>query len=134
MAFSRFIRAILDNEPLTVLGDGTQVRDFTYVGDIVEGTIAAARRGHVGSVYNIGGGQSVQLLTAIEALERVAGRPGRLEIAPPQLGDAYRTGCDCGLALRELGYVPRTSLEDGLAAQLEWVLRSRRPDALAEWA
>jgi nucleoside-diphosphate-sugar epimerase len=134
MAFTRFMCAILDNEPLTVLGDGTQVRDFTYVGDIVDGTIAAAQHGRFGAIYNIGGGRSVQLLTAIEAIERVAGRRGCVEIAPPQPGDAYRTGCDCDLALRELGYAPRTALEDGLAAQLEWVVRSRYPDAVAESA
>ena len=134
MAFTRFIRAILDDDPLTVLGDGSQVRDFTFVGDIVEGTIAAAQRGRFGSVYNIGGGHAVQLLAAIAAIERVAGRRGRIELAPPQRGDAYRTGCDCALALSELGYAPRTVLEDGLAAQLEWVRRSRSPDVLAEWA
>jgi nucleoside-diphosphate-sugar epimerase len=134
MAFTRFMGAILDNEPLTVLGDGTQVRDFTYVGDIVEGTIAAAQRGRFGAVYNIGGGQSIELNAAIAAIERVAGRPGRVENAPAQRGDAYRTGCDCALALRDLAYAPRTTLEDGLAAQLEWIVRSRRPDVLAEWA
>jgi len=134
MAFTRFIRAILDDEPLTILGDGSQVRDFTYVGDIVEGTIAAAQRGRFGAVYNIGGGQSVQLLAAIATIERVAGRTAHLDIAPAQRGDAYRTGCDCELALRELGYAPRTTLEDGLAAQLEWVVRSRRRDLLTESA
>ncbi|HEV2776101.1 MAG TPA: NAD-dependent epimerase/dehydratase family protein [Solirubrobacteraceae bacterium] len=134
MAFTRFMRAILDNEPLTILGDGTQVRDFTYVGDIVDGTIAAAQHGRFGAVYNIGGGRSVQLLTAIDTIERIAGRRGRIEIAPPQRGDAYRTGCDCDLALRELGYAPQTALEDGLAAQLEWVVRSPQPDVLAESA
>jgi nucleoside-diphosphate-sugar epimerase len=134
MAFTRFMHAILDDEPLTVLGDGTQVRDFTYVGDIVDGTIAAAQHGRVGAIYNIGGGRSVQLLTAIETIERVAGRRARLENAPPQRGDAYRTGCNCDLALSELGYAPRTTLEDGLAAQLEWVLRSRQRDVLAESA
>jgi nucleoside-diphosphate-sugar epimerase len=134
MAFSRFMHAILDNEPLTILGDGTQVRDFTYVGDIVDGTIAAAQHGRFGTVYNIGGGRSVQLLTAIEAIERVTGRKARVETVAPQRGDAYRTGCDCALALRELGYAPRFALEDGLAAQLEWVLRSRLSGVLAESA
>jgi len=134
MAFSRFMRAIIGDQPLIVLGDGLQVRDFTYVGDIVDGTIAAAHHGRIGAVYNIGGGRSVQLLDAITAIERVAGRSARVEIAPAQRGDAYRTGCDCDLALRELGYVSRTALEDGLAAQLEWVLRPTHPDVLAESA
>jgi nucleoside-diphosphate-sugar epimerase len=124
MAFSRFLARILEDEPLTLLGDGTQVRDFTYVGDIVEGTLAAARHGRPGTAYNIGGGRSVQLITAIRMIERLAGgRRASFELEPPQLGDAYRTGCDGDLALRHLGYVARTSLEDGLAAQLEWTVR-----------
>ena len=134
MAFSRFLRAILHGEPLTLLGDGTQVRDFTYVDDIVAGTIAAARHGRGNRAYNIGGGRSVQLITAIQTIERLAGRRARLQQAPPQLGDAYRTGCDCGLAVSELAYAPQTLLEDGLAAQLEWVLASDRSAVLAEAA
>ncbi|HEX8156935.1 MAG TPA: NAD-dependent epimerase/dehydratase family protein [Solirubrobacteraceae bacterium] len=122
MAFSRFLRRILDGEPLTLLGDGTQVRDFTYVDDVVEGTIAAARHGRPGCAYNIGGGHAVQLIAAIRMIERLAERRARIELAPPQLGDAYRTGCDGQLALSHLGYVARTTLQDGLAAQLEWTL------------
>lgn len=131
MAFSRFLRAIVADEPLTLLGDGKQVRDFTYVGDIVEGTIAAARHGRPGTAYNIGGGHSVELNMAIGTIERLAGRRARIEVAPPQLGDAYRTGCDCALALSHLGYAARTQLEDGLAAQLEWILSSQSYNLLA---
>lgn len=134
MAFSRFMGAILDNEPLTVLGNGTQVRDFTYVGDIVEGTVAAARHGSFGAIYDIGGGRSVQLATAIGVIERVAGRRARIVRLSPQLGDAYRTGSDCELALRDLGYAPRTALEDGLAAQWDWIVNARRADELARSA
>ena len=127
MAFSRFLARILEDEPLTLLGDGTQVRDFTYVGDIVEGTLAAARHGRPGTAYNIGGGRSVQLITAIRMIERLAGgRRASFELEPPQRGDAYRTGCDGDLALRHLGYVARTSLEDGLAAQLAWTVSPSR--------
>jgi UDP-glucose 4-epimerase len=134
MAFSRFLRRILDDEPLTLLGDGTQVRDFTYIEDIVEGTIAAAWHGRPGTAYNIGGGRSVQLITAIGMIERLTDRRARIELAPPQLGDAYRTGCDGRLAKRHLGYVARTSLEQGLAAQLEWALSSQRSDVLRDAA
>lgn len=134
MAFSRFIRAVLDGEPLTLLGDGTQVRDFTYVQDIVSGTIAAARHGHRGRAYNIGGGRSMQLNTAIKIIERLTGRRARLELAPPQMGDAYRTGCDCELALRDLGYAAETRVEEGLAAQLAWTLGLDRSGRLASAA
>jgi nucleoside-diphosphate-sugar epimerase len=131
MAFSRFLRRILGDAPLTLLGDGTQVRDFTYVGDIVEGTVAAASYGRPGCAYNIGGGRSVQLIAAIRMIERLAGRRACIELAPPQVGDAYRTGCDGHLALDHLGYAPRTTLEDGLAAQLEWTVSRQRSELAA---
>lgn len=134
MAFNRFFKAILSDQPLTLLGDGTQVRDFTYVDDIVTGTIAAARLGRPGTAYNIGGGRSVQLNFAIETIERLTGRHAHIEPAPPQIGDAYRTGCDGQLALRDLGYRAQTPLENGLAAQLEWALSMQRSDLLVQAA
>ena len=130
MAFTRFMHAILDGEPLTVFGDGSQVRDFTYVDDAVGATIAAAQHGHPGAVYNIGGGREVQLVAAIRSIERLAGRTACLEFAPRQVGDARRTGCDGRLARRDLGFAAQTNLEDGLAAQLEWLLSLRRAAAL----
>jgi nucleoside-diphosphate-sugar epimerase len=71
MAFNRFIRNALAGKPIAVLGDGMQVRDFTYVDDVIEGTRAASAHGIAGSVYNIGGGQPVRLLEAIELVEQL---------------------------------------------------------------
>jgi len=134
MAFTRFLRAILDDEPLSLLGDGSQVRDFTYVADIVEGTVAAARHGQPGGAYNIGGGRSIKLSAAIRTIEELTGRQARIDQAPSQIGDAYRTGCDGELARRELGYVARTRLEEGLAAQLRWVLGHHGSTLVADHA
>jgi nucleoside-diphosphate-sugar epimerase len=130
MAFTRFLTRAVRGRPLPVIGDGRQIRDFTYVDDVVDGTIAAASLGRAGRVYNIGGGRPVELRQAIGMIEQLVGRPIELQRRPAQVGEAQATGCDGSRARRELGYSPRSSLERGLAAQLEWVLSVRRSAAL----
>jgi UDP-glucuronate 4-epimerase len=124
MAFSRFIAAALADEPVGLLGDGRQARDFTYVDDVVVATRAAARDGEPGAVYNVGGGSPVELREAIELIGEIAGRPLRVERRAPARGDVGCTAADTALADRELGVRASTSLADGLAAQLDWI-RSR---------
>ena len=122
MAFSKFLRRALAREPLPVNGDGSQVRDFTFVADVVEGTIAAADRGRPGANYNIGGGCPVRVVDAIALIAQLVGRPLAIEKRPAPVGDPARTGCDGALAEHDLCFAPRTTLEDGLTAQLEWLL------------
>jgi UDP-glucuronate 4-epimerase len=124
MAFTRFLREALADRPLPLIGTGRQVRDFTYVSDIVRGTIAAADRGRPGAVYNLGGGQPVELRHALDLIMELLGRKIRLEQRPDGVGEAKRTGCDGALARDELGFTPRVPLRDGLATQLDWVLDS----------
>ena len=100
-------------------GDGTQSRTFTYVGDAVEATIAAAEAPK-GALYNVGGGEEASVLEAIALLERIAGRALHLERTAVAAGDVKRTKADVSRIDRELGWAPRTSLEDGLRAQWEW--------------
>jgi nucleoside-diphosphate-sugar epimerase len=122
MAFMRFISAGLAGKPLVVLGDGRQLRDFTYVDDVVRGTVAAALRGVPGRVYNAGGGTPVVLMAAVELLGELLGRPLAVEFRRRAKGDPRATSADGSLAARELGFVPAIPLSEGLARQLEWVL------------
>jgi nucleoside-diphosphate-sugar epimerase len=122
MAFSKFFRCALSGRPLPINGDGRQVRDFTYVDDVVAGTLAAAELGQPGSVYNIGGGSPVRLLDAIRWIGELTGRDVELDRRPAPVGEARRTGCDGALARRELGFMPQTGLFEGLVAQLDWTL------------
>jgi nucleoside-diphosphate-sugar epimerase len=117
MAFAAFIRAILRGRPLPVLGDGRQVRDFTFVSDVVAATIAAAELG-TAPVYNISGGASSTLFGAIEEIERVTGRRALMGFSPRARGDASRTSADLAAARRDLGYRPSVSLQEGLALQI----------------
>jgi UDP-glucose 4-epimerase len=127
MAFNRFIRKALAGEPIVILGDGRQVRDFTYVDDVINGTRAAASRGHAGSVYNIGGGTPVELRTVVDMLEQVLERKVLVEHRPAARGDVDKTCADGSRAERELGVVPAVPLATGLAAEVEWMLELQRP-------
>jgi nucleoside-diphosphate-sugar epimerase len=127
MALSRFLRKAISKEPLPILGDGRQIRDFTFVSDIVEGTIAAAR-GEAGSVYNIGGGHAIELMRLVEILEELLERPLEIERRGPQRGDARQTCSDGSKAASELGFTPVCDLAEGMARQLEWTLALDRVD------
>jgi nucleoside-diphosphate-sugar epimerase len=121
MAFTRFLTRALRGEELTIYGDGRQVRDFTFVEDIVDGTLAAAAHGRAGGVYNIGGGSPVRLSDVLVMLRELVERPLRIRHAPGPLGEAHRTGADCTRTAAELGFTPTTPLRTGLAAQLRWL-------------
>jgi nucleoside-diphosphate-sugar epimerase len=119
MAFHRFIRQMLKGEPLIVFGDGTQTRDFTYVGDCVEATAAALDAGGVlGETINIGGRERASVLEVIGMLERIAGRRADIQPGGPTLGEPKHTWADISKAERLLGYRPTTGLVRGL--QREW--------------
>lgn len=122
MAFSRFIAAALADEPIDILGDGLQQRDFTFVEDVVAGTVLAAAHGRANSVYNIGGGTPVALIDAVHILEDVLERPIAVNYRDTARGDARDTAADGGRAQRDLGFVPSVSLREGLERQIEWAV------------
>jgi UDP-glucuronate 4-epimerase len=126
MAFHRFIRAGIEGQPLNVFGDGRQSRDFTYVADVVSGTLAAGEIGIPGEVYNIAGGSTTTVLEVIATLERLMGVSFDVRHEAKARGDARDTSGDTSKARRDLGYTPMLSLEEGLAAQLEASLARTR--------
>jgi nucleoside-diphosphate-sugar epimerase len=130
MAFSRFLRLALRDRPLTVHGDGWQVREFTYFADVVQATMAAAECGERGSVYNVGGGQPVALLDAIALIESLLDRELAVGHADAANGDPRRTEADVTRAVRDLSYRPATPLTDGLAAQVDALRGVIEPGAL----
>jgi nucleoside-diphosphate-sugar epimerase len=119
MAFAAVFDCLAAERPFRLYGTGRQTRDFTFVGDVVDATLAAMTRAPAGRVYNVGGGSEVSLLEALGLCERMAGRRLDLVHDGAGTGDARRTLADYGLAEAELGWLPRTSLEEGLRAQAE---------------
>ncbi len=120
LAIHKFARLIESNDPIPVFGDGSMMRDFTYVDDIVSGirsAIAACSGYHL---YNLGGANPVSLADLIKALEEALGKKAKIDRQPHQPGDVQRTYADIALAQRDLGYVPKTDLRTGLARFVEW--------------
>ena len=94
MAFHRFCRALLADQPIPVFGDGRQSRDFTFIADVLEANLRAWTRGAPQGVYNVGGGSQVEVLQAIGILERALGVKARLRFEPRPPGDPLRTRAD----------------------------------------
>lgn len=120
MAFHRFIRSVLDDEPIVLYGDGEQSRDFTFVGDIVAANISAASSPVRGGVFNLGGGSRTTVNEVIATIGELAGREPRVERREVQKGDVRHTAADTGAARREIGFAPRVTLREGLARQVAW--------------
>jgi UDP-glucuronate 4-epimerase len=127
MAMTRLCRALLGGPVFTMLGDGAQSRDFTYVADAVDATIRAALADEPAPVLNIGGGHEASLREVIELLGDIAGRPVPVQTGPAQRGDVRRTGADTTTARRSLGWIPSTGLRHGLTAHYQWAMASGRP-------
>jgi nucleoside-diphosphate-sugar epimerase len=118
MAFSRIVAALLEGATFRLFGTGEQSRDFTYVDDAVEATLAAMTDGSGSRIYNVGGGSETTLARVVEICERLAGRRLDVRHEPSAVGDVRRTSADTSLLRSELGWTPRTPLKAGLAAQL----------------
>jgi UDP-glucuronate 4-epimerase len=118
MGFSLLIDALLEDREFELFGDPS--RSFTFVGDVVDATIAAMDRAPAGAVYNVGGGEEATVREAIATLERASGRTARIRQGEHARGDARRTAADVTRIRVELDWSPRTSLEDGLRAQWSW--------------
>jgi nucleoside-diphosphate-sugar epimerase len=119
--FRIFINAVLHDQPIRILGDGEQTRDFTYVGDIVEANLLALRAAEGnGRVYNVGGGSRVTINATVQLVGEITGTRPRVEYQPRAAGDHRHGAADISRAQRELGYAPRVTLAEGLRCQVEW--------------
>jgi UDP-glucuronate 4-epimerase len=147
MALFKFAKGILAGERIPVFNQGNMIRDFTYIDDIVEGVIRVsdsipardpewtgdrpdpARSYAPYRVFNIGNNQPVQLLRMIEILEECLGRKAELELLPMQPGDVPSTMADVSELERAVGFRPKTSLEEGVAAFVQWYVHYFAPAA-----
>ena len=124
MAYFKFTQSILSGTTIDVFNHGKHARDFTYIDDIVSGVIGALERDLDQSgqfrIYNLGNNRPVALMDFIAALERVIGHRARLNNLPMQPGDMAETYADIDSARAELGFDPRTGIEQGLAQFVKW--------------
>ena len=120
LAIHKFARLIEQGRPIPVFGDGSMMRDFTYIDDIVDGVLRAMDKCGGYHVYNLGESQPVSLSNLITAIESALGRKAVIDRRSMQPGDVNRTYADVTLARNELGYQPSTDLATGLARFVEW--------------
>lgn len=122
MAVFKFTKLIFEGKPPIIYGDGSQTRDFTYVNDIVTGTILAAEEDDVGGEsFNLGGGVQTTVNDLVNRLLRLTGKQGIIPVYDkPRPEDMPHTLADISKARKMLGYAPSTSLEEGLRRFVSW--------------
>jgi nucleoside-diphosphate-sugar epimerase len=119
MGYNIFIRSLLKDEPIIVYGDGQQVRGNTYIADCVDVTVRATEA-RVGETYNVGGGETASVWDILHKLEMIAGKKAIIRQEAARPGDQRYTFADTTRLRRHLDWEPRTSLDQGLAKQVEW--------------
>lgn len=120
LAIHKFAAFLKQGKPLPIYGDGKAMRDFTYIDDIIDGIVAAIDRCKGFNIYNLGESEPVSVNTLVKKLEKAFGKKAAREYMPAQPGDVKRTCADISKARKELGYAPKTSIDEGLAKFVEW--------------
>jgi UDP-glucuronate 4-epimerase len=127
LAIYQFTRKIYAGQPIDQFGDGTTRRDYTYIDDIIQGTLAALDyQGPLFDIFNLGESETIQLKDLIAAIESALGKKAKINRLPEQPGDMPLTCADISKARKLLGYNPTTRLPDGLPRFIDWFLQSAR--------
>jgi UDP-glucuronate 4-epimerase len=123
MAIAKFTAAIAAGTPLTLFGDGMSRRDYTYIDDIVTGTVAAIESVSPAryEIYNLGGTKTISLNELVSTIERVVGKPAMINWQPDQPGDVPITYANIDRARKVLGYAPTTTPELGIRRYWDWL-------------
>lgn len=122
LAISKFTRKIMAGEAIDQYGDGSTARDYTFVGDIINGVMAAGRYSATDfEIINLGGSSPITLLDLISNIEEILGKKAAINYLPDQPGDVSLTYADVSKAHSILGYTPGTPLRKGLERYVEWV-------------
>lgn len=130
LAINKFISRISKAQPIQVFGDGSSMRDYTFIDDILDGVIKAldwtASESPKYDIFNLGESSPVSLLQMIQTIERVLGRQAIIEHLPMQPGDVDKTFADTAHAKVVIGYDPQTSFDEGIARYVEWLRKEGR--------
>lgn len=120
MAYYGFTKAILEGTPINLYNQGKMKRDFTYIDDIIAGTVAAIDAGEKSALFNLGNNRPVELMTFVEILEKAIGKKANVRYLPMQPGDVESTYADISKSNSTLSFLPKTSLEEGLPRFVAW--------------
>lgn len=120
MAYYSFTKSILSGKPIEVFNHGQMQRDFTYIDDIVRGTVAAIDLGADYELFNLGNHRPVKLLDFIALLEKALGKKAIFKEMPMQAGDVVTTYAEISHSSERLGFIPQISLEEGIPRFVKW--------------
>lgn len=129
MAVGKFTRLIHDGKEIEVYGDGKALRDFTYVGDIIDGVIKSIHTPFDYEIINIGGSRTVEVSYLIEVIEAALGKKARIKYLDAAPGDVPITYADVTKAKKLLGFEPKVRIEEGVARYVEWFLKREERSA-----
>jgi nucleoside-diphosphate-sugar epimerase len=133
MAFHKFFKAAINDQPISIYGDGKQTRDYTFVSDIVAANLAAAKVPEaIGKAFNIGGGSCVTLVELLNIIELAIGKPIARQHIERAVGDARHTSADITKAKEILDYVPQVCLLEGLTEEWQWIQSLYQPATLKQ--
>jgi UDP-glucuronate 4-epimerase len=121
LAIHKFSKLIEQDKPIPVYGDGSMIRDFTYIDDIIDGMIAAMNKCEGFNIYNLGESEPITVNDLIGAIEKALDKTAIREYLPLQPGDVNRTFVDITKTARELGFYPSTPIPDGLVKFAAWL-------------
>ncbi len=124
MAINKFVNAILNETSITLYGDGNQTRDFTYVSDVVETNLHAAKTGTPGSVFNIGGGSRITVNELITELEKNCRKSAKIKYVEKQNGDVKDTLADIRKTESTFGWKPHVPIREGVRKYVQWYLQN----------
>ncbi|HEY5992655.1 MAG TPA: GDP-mannose 4,6-dehydratase, partial [Candidatus Udaeobacter sp.] len=132
LAIHQFTRRIYAGQPIDQFGDGSTRRDYTYIDDVIQGTMAALQyQGPLYDVFNLAESETIQLKELISAIENALEKKAKVNRLPEQPGDMPLTCADISKARKLLGYKPTTKLSEGLQKFIDWFLRSQRGNSPA---
>jgi UDP-glucose 4-epimerase len=117
---------MLSEREIQIYGDGEQLRDFTFVNDVIDALMLATQSDSKGEIFNIGGGHTISVNALIQSIEGLVGKKARVRHVEQQMGDARDTLADTAKAKRLLSWSPQTDLESGLKTYIAWVLEGPR--------
>ncbi len=121
LAIHKFAKLIEQGKSIPIYGDGSMMRDFTYIDDIINGIIAAMQKCSGFNIYNLGESRPVTVNDLVAEIEKALGKKADIEYLPLQLGDVERTYADVTRAAKELGYNPKTEIQAGLEIFVTWL-------------
>jgi UDP-glucose 4-epimerase len=122
MGINRFVSSILNNKKITIYGDGSQTRDFTFIDDVVEANILASKSNLAGEIFNVGGGNTISVINLIRLIEKITGKQADIFFIEKQKGDVNDTWADVRKISDSLKWKAKTNIDKGLQRYIEWYI------------